>query len=87
MKKYLIAFLLVLAASLQAADLQRPVQVFILAGQSNMEGQGVADVLFGDSKPTGKLTYSWPRSAAQIPIHATDTNYDPLFKLGYGLSY
>ena len=31
------------------------------------EGAGVADVLFGDYKPTGKLSYSWPRSMAQIP--------------------
>ena len=51
------------------------------------EGQGVTDVLFGDYKPTGKLTFSWPRSMAQIPSHPGDANYDPLFKLGYGLSY
>ena len=25
------------------------------------EGQGVADVLFGDYKPTGKLSFTWPR--------------------------
>ena len=58
MKKYLIAFLLVLAASLQAADLQRPVQVFILAGQSNMEGQGVAD-LEGKDYNQGKGTLNF----------------------------
>jgi beta-glucosidase len=51
------------------------------------EGQGVADVLFGDSKPTGKLSYSWPRSVSQIPIHVGDKNYDPLFPFGYGLGY
>jgi beta-glucosidase len=51
------------------------------------EGDGVADVLFGSYKPTGKLTFSWPRSMAQIPTHAGDANYDPLFKYGYGLSY
>ena len=33
------------------------------------EGQGVADVLFGDHKPTGKLSYSWPRSMAQVPVN------------------
>ena len=51
------------------------------------EGQGVADVLFGDYKPTGKLSFSWPRSVAQIPINFGDRNYDPLFKYGFGLSY
>ncbi len=42
------------------------------------EGQGVADVLFGDYKPTGKLSYTWPRSNAKA---------DPLFAYGYGLKY
>jgi len=51
------------------------------------EGQGVADVLFGDYKPTGKLSFSWPRSMAQIPINVGDKNYDPLFKYGFGLTF
>jgi len=51
------------------------------------EGQGVADVLFGDYKPTGKLPMSWPRSETQIPINVGDTNYDPLFAYGFGLTY
>ena len=51
------------------------------------EGQGVADVLFGNYKPTGKLSYSWPKSMAQMPMNEHVANYDPLFKFGYGLSY
>lgn len=51
------------------------------------EGQGVADVLFGNFKPTGKLSHSWPRSISQIPIHVGDKPYDPLFKFGFGLTY
>jgi beta-glucosidase len=51
------------------------------------EGQGVTDVLFGDYKPTGKLSFSWPRSTAQITVHARDAGYDPLYKYGFGLSY
>jgi beta-glucosidase len=51
------------------------------------EGQGVADVLFGDHKPTGKLPVSWPRSMAQIPINVGDAAYDPLFAFGFGLTY
>lgn len=51
------------------------------------EGQGVADVLFGDFKPTGKLSHTWPRSIAQIPINVGDKPYDPLFKFGFGLTY
>jgi beta-glucosidase len=51
------------------------------------EGDGVADVLFGAYKPTGKLSHSWPRSMAQIPINKGDAPYDPLFPYGYGLTY
>jgi beta-glucosidase len=51
------------------------------------EGQGVADVLFGDFNPTGKLSFSWPRAMAQLPLNMNSPNYDPLFKYGYGLKY
>ena len=43
------------------------------------EGQGVADVLFGDYKPAGKLSFTWPKSMDQL--------HTPLFKYGYGLKY
>jgi beta-glucosidase len=46
------------------------------------EGQGVADVLFGDRPFTGRLSYTWPRSMDQLPIGPGD---EPLFPLGYGL--
>ena len=60
---------------------------FVAAWLPGTEGQGVADVLFGDYKPTGKLSFTWPRSMAQIPINVGDKTYDPLFKYGFGLSY
>ncbi len=60
---------------------------FVAAWLPGTEGQGVADVLFGDYRPTGKLSFSWPRSVSQIPINVGDKNYDPLFKYGYGLAF
>jgi beta-glucosidase len=60
---------------------------FVAAWLPGTEGQGVADVLFGDYKPTGKLSFTWPRSMAQIPINVGDPKYDPLFAYGFGLSY
>ncbi len=60
---------------------------FIAAWLPGTEGQGVADVLFGDYSPTGKLSFSWPRSMSQVPINVGDARYDPLFKYGFGLSY
>ena len=60
---------------------------FVAAWLPGTEGAGVADVLLGDYKPTGKLPVSWPRSMAQIPINVGDATYDPLFPYGYGLTY
>jgi beta-glucosidase len=60
---------------------------FVAAWLPGTEGRGVTDVLFGDFKPVGKLSFSWPRSMDQIPINVGDKNYDPLFKFGFGLSY
>ncbi|WP_206788016.1 glycoside hydrolase family 3 protein [Amycolatopsis sp. MtRt-6] len=50
------------------------------------EGAGVADVLYGDYNPTGKLSFTWPRSTSQQPINAGDGKQG-LFPYGYGLSY
>jgi beta-glucosidase len=60
---------------------------FVAAWLPGTEGQGVADVLFGDYKPTGKLSLSWPRSKTQVTVNVGDRNYDPLFKYGFGLNY
>jgi beta-glucosidase len=60
---------------------------FMAAWLPGTEGQGITDVLFGDYKPTGKLSYTWPRSMSQIPINVGDKDYNPLFPYGYGLSY
>jgi beta-glucosidase len=49
------------------------------------EGAGVADVLFGRQKFTGRLSVTWPRSEAQVPINVGDKDYDPLFPYGWGL--
>jgi beta-glucosidase len=58
---------------------------FVAAWLPGTEGQGVADVLFGDYGFTGKLPCSWPRDMSQIPINVGDLNYDPLFPFGFGI--
>lgn len=50
------------------------------------EGAGVADVLFGDYNPTGKLPSTWARSFAQQPINVGDGK-PALFPYGFGLRY
>jgi beta-glucosidase len=59
---------------------------FVAAWLPGTEGRGVTDVLFGDYKFVGRLSFSWPRSMDQIPINAGDKDYNPLFKYGFGLS-
>lgn len=72
---------LLIEEALEKAD------AFVAAWLPGTEGQGVADVLFGDYKPTGKLSVSWLRSMAQMPLNLGDAGYNPLFPYGFGLSY
>jgi len=66
---------------------------FVAAWLPGSEGGGIADVLVAgaDGKPRhdfhGKLSFSWPRTAAQLELNKGQANYDPLFPLGYGLTY
>ena len=65
-------------------------------------GNAIANLLFGDAVPGGKLPVTWPRDAGQVPIyyaHNTtqgpesqgkrywDEESTPLYPFGYGLSY
>ncbi len=50
------------------------------------EGQGVADVLFGDFRPTGRLAHTWPRNNEQVSVGGKWSE-PPLFPIGFGLGY
>lgn len=61
-------------------------KAFVAAWLPGSEGQGVADVIFGDYDFTGKLSFSWPK-AADESWNVGDENYNPLFPYGFGLKY
>lgn len=60
-------------------------------------GLAIADVLFGDYNPGGRLPISVPRSVGQLPVHYNhykpkhhdyvEMSSKPLYAFGYGLSY
>lgn len=61
-------------------------------------GQALAEIIFGEVNPSGKLAVSLPRSSAQLPVYYnqkdqgkildySDESALPLFPFGYGLSY
>jgi beta-glucosidase len=60
-------------------------------------GRAVAEVLFGDFNPSGRLPISIPRSAGHLPVHYSHKpsarrgylfdDVSPLFPFGFGLSY
>lgn len=66
---------------------------FVAAWLPGTAGEGIADVVLrkpnGDINVdfTGKLSFSWPRTATQTNVNRGDNNYDPLFPYGYGLTY
>ncbi|XP_039024214.1 beta-glucosidase BoGH3B-like [Hibiscus syriacus] len=62
------------------------VDSLIAAWLPGSEGQGVADVLFGDYGFSGKLPRTWFKTVEQLPMNVGDPNYDPLYPFGYGLT-
>lgn len=80
--------------------LQRHVPAILWTTHAGQEtGHAVADVLFGDVNPAGRLTQTWPRSEADLPDDMLDYDIvssgqtylyddtDPLYAFGHGLSY
>lgn len=76
-------------------DIADKVEAILLGFLPGMEGgNAIADVLFGDINPSGKLPITYPKNPNGItlydykPLEKFDSNnYDPLYPFGFGLSY
>ena len=64
---------------------------FVAAWLPGSEGDGIAEVLFGDYNFKGKLPHSWPKSVEDFNekygVNFWDNTTKPLFSLGHGLNY
>lgn len=80
----------------KASELCKAILVNWLPGQEG--GPAMADVLFGDYNPAGRLPMTFPRHVGQLPLYYnfktsgrryeySDLEYYPLYYFGYGLSY
>lgn len=81
-----VVLVLVAGRPLPITKLINVVDGFVMAWLPGSEGAGVADVLYGDVKPTGKLPHTWPKDAKQIPINDGDGKKG-LYPYGFGLTY
>ncbi len=71
--------------------------ILLMTHNSQESGSALADVLFGDFNPAGRLVQTWPRSIDQLPPmmdydirHGRTYRYfrgEPLYPFGFGLSY
>jgi beta-glucosidase len=78
---------------------EQNIPAIVNAWYPGMEGgNAIADVLFGDYNPAGRLSITVPRSLGQIPVYYTakrsgyqrdyvEESGKPLYHFGYGLSY
>lgn len=76
---------------LVVTDQLKQCDAFVAAWLPGSEGDGIAEVLYGDYDFQGKLPHSWPTAAEDYtgkygPNH-WDKTLEPLFPLGFGLKY
>jgi beta-glucosidase len=76
--------LVVSGRPLLLGDLSK-VKALVASWLPGTEGAGVADPLFGAVPYTGRLSFTWFRTAEQLPINVGDASYDPLYPYGWGL--
>ncbi|KAI8016687.1 Beta-glucosidase BoGH3B [Camellia lanceoleosa] len=62
------------------------VDAIMAAWLPGSEGEGIADVIFGDHQFQGQLPMTWFKRVEQLPIHSEENSYDPLFPFGFGLT-
>lgn len=94
-----IVLVLIKGRPLLLEGIEAEVDAIVDAWYPGMQGgNAIADVLFGDYNPAGRLTISVPRSVGQLPVYYNtkrkgnrskyiEEEGTPRYPFGYGLSY
>jgi beta-glucosidase len=92
-----IVLLLTGGSPIALGEVENMVDAILFVWYPGMEGgRAVADVLFGDASPAGKLPVTFPKSLDQLPafddysMQGRTYRYlteEPLYPFGFGLSY
>jgi beta-glucosidase len=93
-----VVILLINGRPITINDVQKKAPAIIECWYLGQEtGHAIADIIFGEVNPSGKLTVTFPRSVGQIPCfyNKKPTNHrkyvladsSPLYPFGFGLSY
>ncbi|MGD0615827.1 MAG: glycoside hydrolase family 3 N-terminal domain-containing protein, partial [Verrucomicrobiota bacterium] len=96
-----VVVVLINGRPLAIPEIQEKAAAILEAWDPGVEGgNGVADVLFGDADPGGRVTVSFPRSVGQVPVYYNHYNTgrpplgeyvdgprQPLYPFGFGLAY
>jgi beta-glucosidase len=82
--------LLISGRPLDIRDELDDTEAFIAAWLPGSEGgAGIADILFGDYFPSGKLSHTWPESFSDVPLNINGNypGHEALFPYGHGLEF
>jgi len=86
-----VVVVLISGRPLVVTDQLEESDAFVAAWLPGSEGDGIAEVLFGDYNFTGKLPHSWPKSVEDYKGRFGPNFWDnavvPLYPYGFGLNY
>jgi len=78
-----VVVIIISGRPLVITDYMDMADAWVAAWLPGTEGQGVADVIFGDVPFTGKTPFTWPASMDQLQLGSSDGA--PLFFFGFGI--
>lgn len=78
-----VVVIIISGRPLVITDYMDMADAWVAAWLPGTEGQGIADVIFGDVPFTGKTPFTWPASMHQLPLGSSDEA--PLFFFGFGI--